>query len=272
MLRDVSAVGKLSTWQSLRAVTRNWRLLSVALLSFSSGLPLGLVWIAIPTWLKQEGIDIKVVGLFSLAQAPWSFKVLWSPLMDRFQLPVAGRKRGWILLSQAALLGLGAIGLLVYVGLLVLTYYGFTEAPTGFIPDQDKGYLLLNAQLPDAASVQRTQEVMTQIEKIAHELKGVGRIEDTYDGLPFPERLIAVASAAPSGTVAAQRAAASKIPTDSAASRFAPATSPAASSRSTSSCMPRANSISVGPAFSIGTLLAYSSTTFVAAAKSRRPR
>lgn len=107
MLRAVSADGKLSTWQSLRAVTRTWRLLSVALLSFSSGLPLGLVWIAIPTWLKQEGADIRVVGLFSLAQAPWSFKVLWSPLMDRFQLPLAGRKRGWILLSQAALMGLG---------------------------------------------------------------------------------------------------------------------------------------------------------------------
>ena len=108
MLRAVSAGpdGRLGTWQSLRAVTGSWRLLSVALLSFSSGFPLGLVWIAIPTWLKQEGVDIKVVGLFTLAQAPWSFKILWSPLMDRFKLPLPGRKRGWILLAQVALLGL----------------------------------------------------------------------------------------------------------------------------------------------------------------------
>jgi PAT family beta-lactamase induction signal transducer AmpG len=95
---------RLSTWQSLRAVTGSWRLASVALLSFGSGLPLGLVWIAIPTWMASIGVDIKVVGLFSLAQAPWSFKVLWAPLMDRYPLPFLGRKRGWMLLSQVALL------------------------------------------------------------------------------------------------------------------------------------------------------------------------
>jgi PAT family beta-lactamase induction signal transducer AmpG len=98
---------KLNTWQSLRAVMGSWRLGSVSLLSFSSGLPLGLVWIAIPTWMKQEGVDIRVVGLFTLAQAPWTFKFLWSPLLDRYSLPLLGRKRGWVLLSQVALLALG---------------------------------------------------------------------------------------------------------------------------------------------------------------------
>jgi PAT family beta-lactamase induction signal transducer AmpG len=91
----------------MKAVARSWRLGSVALLSFWSGLPLGLVWIAIPAWLKTEGVDIKIVGLFTLAQAPWSFKFLWSPLMDRYPLPFMGRKRGWIFLSQIALLALG---------------------------------------------------------------------------------------------------------------------------------------------------------------------
>ena len=84
-----------STWQSLRLLVRSWRLSSVALLSFASGLPLGLVWIAIPAWMARIGVDIKVVGLFTLAQAPWSFKFLWSPLMDRFPLPFLGRRRGW---------------------------------------------------------------------------------------------------------------------------------------------------------------------------------
>ena len=88
-------------------VRGSWRLLSVVLLSFSSGLPLGLVWIAIPAWMARAGIDIKVIGLFTLAQAPWSFKLLWSPAMDRYPLPVLGRKRGWILASQVALLALG---------------------------------------------------------------------------------------------------------------------------------------------------------------------
>jgi MFS transporter, PAT family, beta-lactamase induction signal transducer AmpG len=91
------------TWRSLRAASGSWRLLSVALLSFSSGLPLGLVWLAIPAWLARAGVDIKVIGLFTLAQAPWSFKLLWAPSMDRFPPPFLGRKRGWILLSQVAL-------------------------------------------------------------------------------------------------------------------------------------------------------------------------
>jgi PAT family beta-lactamase induction signal transducer AmpG len=98
---------RLGTWASLKAMTRSWRLASVSLLSFSSGLPLGLVWIAIPTWMTEIGVDIKVVGLFSLAQAPWTFKFFWSPLMDRYPLPWLGRKRGWILLSQVVLVGLG---------------------------------------------------------------------------------------------------------------------------------------------------------------------
>ncbi|HXB53766.1 MAG TPA: MFS transporter [Vicinamibacteria bacterium] len=98
---------KLTTWQSLRAVAGSWRLLSVVLLSFSSGLPLGLVWIAIPTWMARAGVDIKVIGLFGLAQAPWTFKLLWSPSMDAYPLPFLGRKRGWILVSQVALVALG---------------------------------------------------------------------------------------------------------------------------------------------------------------------
>jgi PAT family beta-lactamase induction signal transducer AmpG len=75
----------------------------VALLSFSSGLPLGLVWFAVPTWMATAGVDIRLIGLFTLAQAPWTFKVLWAPLMDRFQPPFLGRKRGFILLAQLGL-------------------------------------------------------------------------------------------------------------------------------------------------------------------------
>jgi PAT family beta-lactamase induction signal transducer AmpG len=73
------------------------------LLSFSSGLPLGLVWIAIPVWLKDIGVDIRIVGLLTLFQAPWSFKFLWSPFMDRYELPFLGRRRGYVLVSQVGL-------------------------------------------------------------------------------------------------------------------------------------------------------------------------
>lgn len=65
------------------------------------------------------------------------------------------------------MLRLSLIVLCVYGGLLYGTYYGFTHVPAGFIPSQDKGYLLVNVQLPDAASLERTNAVMQQIDRIA---------------------------------------------------------------------------------------------------------
>jgi multidrug efflux pump subunit AcrB len=73
------------------------------------------------------------------------------------------------------LLRLSVVILLVYGGLLVLTAWGFKKAPAGFIPMQDKGYLLVNVQLPDAASVERTAQVMRRVEEIAAGTPGVGR-------------------------------------------------------------------------------------------------
>jgi len=71
------------------------------------------------------------------------------------------------------MLRVSALVLLLYGGLLYLTYQGFTQAPAGFIPNQDKGYLLVNVQLPDATSVERTQRVMQRVENIAHSIPGV---------------------------------------------------------------------------------------------------
>ncbi len=64
------------------------------------------------------------------------------------------------------ILRLATIVCIAYGGLLILTGVQFARAPTGFIPQQDKGYLILNVQLPDAASVDRTEQVMAQIEKL----------------------------------------------------------------------------------------------------------
>jgi multidrug efflux pump len=76
------------------------------------------------------------------------------------------------------LLRLAAIALLVYVGFLVLTYFGFKTVPTGFIPTQDQGYLIVFAQLPDGASLQRSEEVRKQISDLASTVPGVAhRVE-----------------------------------------------------------------------------------------------
>jgi multidrug efflux pump len=71
------------------------------------------------------------------------------------------------------LLRVSLLMVLVYGGLLALTWWSFTTTPTGFIPQQDKGYLLVNVQLPDAASVTRTEEVVHQIDQIARSMPGV---------------------------------------------------------------------------------------------------
>src|SRR6201996_4313408 len=76
------------------------------------------------------------------------------------------------------LLRLAAIALLVYVGFLVLTYFGFKTVPSGFIPTQDQGYLIVFAQLPDGASLQRSEEVRKQISDLAATVPGVAhRVE-----------------------------------------------------------------------------------------------
>ena len=72
------------------------------------------------------------------------------------------------------LLWISPLVLAAYCGLLYATWWSFTHTPTGFIPQQDKGYLLLNVQLPDGASVQRTGEVVRRIETIARGTEGVG--------------------------------------------------------------------------------------------------
>ncbi len=78
----------------------------------------------------------------------------------------------------AGLLRVSAIALLVYAGLMVATYFGFQVVPVGFIPEQDKGYLVLNAQLPDGAALDRTDKVVREMSKVAREVPGVAHTID----------------------------------------------------------------------------------------------
>ena len=105
---------------------------------------------------------------------------LASRLLDRalgwfFGLFNAGFDRattayGW---TVGRLLRGSLVVLVVYAGMLYLTYESFQRAPTGFIPNQDKGYLLVTVQLPDSASLERTQQVLARMERMALETEGV---------------------------------------------------------------------------------------------------
>src|SRR5215471_12002761 len=89
------------TW---REALLNRRMLICVFIGLSSGLPLYLLLNLLPAWLRSEQVDLKAIGLFTLIQLPYTWKFLWSPLLDRYALPVLGHRRGWMLVAQLLLL------------------------------------------------------------------------------------------------------------------------------------------------------------------------
>jgi PAT family beta-lactamase induction signal transducer AmpG len=85
-------------------------MLTCAFLGFSSGLPLFVLVSLVTAWLRRAEIDLATIGLFALVGLPYTWKFIWSPVMDRFKLPFLGRRRGWALVSQ--------LGVLFSVGML----------------------------------------------------------------------------------------------------------------------------------------------------------
>ena len=89
-----------------RGLAASYRLIVVTLLGFASGLPLALTGQALQAWLSVEGLDVATIGFLSLVGLPYTFKFLWAPLMDRFELlPMLGRRRGWLVATQLLLAG-----------------------------------------------------------------------------------------------------------------------------------------------------------------------
>jgi MFS transporter, PAT family, beta-lactamase induction signal transducer AmpG len=95
-----SAVPHKETW---REALFNPRMLICVFTGFSSGLPLYLLINLVPAWLKTEGADLKQIGLFALIGLPYTWKFLWSPLVDRYAIPLLGRRRGWMFVTHVAL-------------------------------------------------------------------------------------------------------------------------------------------------------------------------
>lgn len=88
----------------LPAVIVSRRMLVALLMGFSCGLPLLLTLGVLQAWMTEEGVDLGWVGLITLVQSPYSWKFLWSPALDRFTPPFLGRRRGWLLAAQLALM------------------------------------------------------------------------------------------------------------------------------------------------------------------------
>src|SRR3954447_1235989 len=96
------------------AVYLNPRVLIVMFLGFSAGLPLALSGSTLLVWMREAGVDLTTIGLFSMVGTPYTIKFLWAPLVDALNAPVLsrllGRRRGWLVLSQVWLMA--AIALL----------------------------------------------------------------------------------------------------------------------------------------------------------------
>ena len=96
-------------WLASIGVYRDPRVLAIAVLGFSSGLPLALTFSTLTFWLKEEGLSNTSIGLFASVATPYAFKFLWAPLIDRLSPPPLlrrlGRRRGWMLTTQFALMG-----------------------------------------------------------------------------------------------------------------------------------------------------------------------
>ncbi|MGL4207711.1 MAG: AmpG family muropeptide MFS transporter [Aeromonadaceae bacterium] len=120
---------------------------------FSSGLPLYLLLNLLPAWLKSEGVDIKAIGLMALIQFPYTWKFVWSPLMDRFTVLPLGRRRGWMLLSQLFLLlaiaGLGLLNPAVTLWSIAALAFGvaFFSASQDIVLDAFRREILSDEQL-----------------------------------------------------------------------------------------------------------------------------
>ena len=82
----------------------NRRMLICAFTGFTSGLPLYVLIQLVPAWLRVEGVGLAEIGFFALIGFPYTWKFLWSPVMDRYTLPFLGRRRGWMFVTQLALL------------------------------------------------------------------------------------------------------------------------------------------------------------------------
>ena len=138
-----------SPWRALA----NRRMLICVLTGFSSGLPLYLLLNLVPAWLKTEGLSLKAIGAFALIQFPYTWKFIWSPFLDRYALPLLGRRRGWMGATQLLLLGtiawLGTLSPTVDLGLVIglTAVIAFLSATQDIVLDAYRRELLPEIEL-----------------------------------------------------------------------------------------------------------------------------
>ncbi len=106
----------LQSWRAAFSIYTQPRVLGMIFLGFSAGLPFLLVFSTLSAWLRDEGVELSVIGFFSWVGVTYSIKIFWAPIVDRLPLPVftrlLGKRRSWMLVAQlgiaAGLIGMSA--------------------------------------------------------------------------------------------------------------------------------------------------------------------
>ena len=151
-----AAAPRKETW---REALFNRRMLICVFTGFSSGLPLYLLINLLPAWLRTEGVDLKTIGFFALIQLPYTWKFLWSPLLDRYALPLLGRRRGWMLITQVVLLiAIPIFGVLnpkvdIWAIVALSTTVAFFSASQDIVLDAFRREILPDAELGLGTSI-----------------------------------------------------------------------------------------------------------------------
>ncbi len=127
-----------------------------------------VAWINSAAWSLPGALAGLVLGWFCIRRVNAALAWVFGRFNDFFEAMTTAY--GW---SIGKAMRLSAVVMLLYAGLLALTWGVFQVAPTGFVPEQDMGRCLAGVQLPDSASLERTKSAMRRIEKIARETPGV---------------------------------------------------------------------------------------------------
>jgi PAT family beta-lactamase induction signal transducer AmpG len=136
----------------------NRRVLGLLGLGFSSGLPLALIGTTLQAWMTTEHVDLRVIGIFTLVGLPYTLKVLWAPIMDRFTPPWMGRRRGWIIITQLLLaasilaLGLTSPGIMPWMVASLALAVAFFSASQDIVIDAYRADVLREQELGAGAA------------------------------------------------------------------------------------------------------------------------
>ena len=98
----MTSISKSSTPTTLQRILSSRMLIAIVMGAFS-GLPLYLTLTLLQAWMTREGVDLGTIGLYGLLGTPYLFKFIWAPLFDRYRVALLGRRRGWLIITQIAI-------------------------------------------------------------------------------------------------------------------------------------------------------------------------